>query len=83
MKKKQQQQQRVWRHLSAAKRGSSYPSTSDGIKERNSCTNLEIVAIPMEDISLIEVMWSLYECSLPRANNMEYVMKNILNEKKL
>lgn len=55
----------------------------DGIKGRNSCTNLEIVAIPMEDVSLIEVMWSLYECSLPRANNMEYTMKNLLYEKKI
>ena len=74
MKKKNQQ--RVWRHPSVAKRG-SYPS----ISEKNSCANPEIVVILMEDVSLIEVIRSLlYSCSLPGANNMEYAMKNILDE---
>lgn len=48
---------------------------------KNSCANSEIVVVLMEDVSLIEVMWSfLYSRSLPGANNMEYAMKNILNE---
>lgn len=37
--------------------------------------------MPTEDVSLIEVMWSLlYGCSLPGANNMKYAVKNILDE---
>ena len=45
-----------WRHLRVAKRGIYYPSTSERMKGKNSI-NPEIVAVPAEDVSLIETLW--------------------------
>lgn len=49
---------KVWTHPSVAKRGCHYSSTLEGITEKMSCTNPERVAIPTEDVCMIEAVWS-------------------------